>query len=115
MSRRTSGPPAPVRWLLRLLVPASEREFYLGDLEESGRRSWLGELASVVTLRLGSRPRPARAGRAVGMSYRLGEIRTDVRLGVRRLLRSPAATLTVLTALSVGIGMSALMFSLIDG
>jgi predicted lysophospholipase L1 biosynthesis ABC-type transport system permease subunit len=45
----------------------------------------------------------------------VGELRTDVKLGLRRLLRSPAATLTVLTALSVGIGLSALMFSLIDG
>ena len=46
MSRRTSGPPALVRWLLRLLLPESEREFYLGDLEESGRRSWVREVAS---------------------------------------------------------------------
>jgi hypothetical protein len=45
----------------------------------------------------------------------LGEFRADVRLGLRRLLRSGAATFTVLTALSMGIGMSALMFSLIDG
>jgi predicted permease len=100
---------------LRLLLPESEREFYLGDLEESGRGSGLGEVASVVALRLGPRARPARTGRAGGLSFRVGELRTDVRLGLRRLLRSPAATLTVLTALSVGIGLSALMFSLIDG
>jgi len=115
VSRRTSGPPALVRWLLRLLLPASEREFYLGDLEESGRRSWAGEVASVVALRLGSRTRLAGTGRAGGLSFRVEELRTDVRLGLRRLLRSPAATFTVLTALSVGIGLSALMFSLIDG
>jgi predicted permease len=100
---------------LRLLLPESEREFYLGDLEESGRRSWVGEVASVVALRLGPRARPARTGRGGGLSFRVGELRTDVRLCLRRLLRSPAATLTVLTALSVGIGLSALMFSLIDG
>ena len=115
MSRRASGPPGFVRWLLWHLLPESEREFYLGDLEESGRRSWPGELVSVVALRLGHRPRRARTRRAGGMSFRAGEMRTDVRLGVRRLLRSPAATLTVLTALSLGIGMSALMFTLIDG
>jgi predicted permease len=100
---------------LRLLLPESEREFYLGDLEESGRRSWVREVASVVALRLGPRARPARTGRAGGLSFRVGELWIDVRLSVRRLLRSPAATLTVLTALSVGIGLSTLMFSLIDG
>jgi predicted permease len=44
------------------------------------------------------------------MSFRLGELRSDVGLGLRRLMRSPGATFTVLTALSVGIGMSALPF-----
>jgi predicted permease len=39
----------------------------------------------------------------------------DAKGTLRRLRRAPAATLTVLTALSVGIGLSALMFSLIDG
>ena len=115
MSRRTSGPPALVGWVLRLLLPESEREFYLGDLEESGRQSWTSEVASVAALRLSRRARPARAGRAGGLSFRVGELRTDVRLGLRRLRRSPAATFTVLTALSMGIGMTALIFSLIDG
>lgn len=114
MSRRTDGPPAAVRWLLRLLVPESEREFYLGDLEESGHRSWVSEIVSVIALRL-SRARPARTRRAGGLSFRVGEFRTDVRLGLRRLRRMPAATVMVLTALSLGIGMTALIFSLIDG
>jgi putative ABC transport system permease protein len=114
VSGRTYGPPALVRWLLRLLLPESEREFYLGDLEESGRSSWAREVASVVALRLSRRARPARA-RSGGLAFRVGELRTDVRLGLRRLRRSPAATFTVLTALSIGIGMTALIFSLIDG
>jgi predicted permease len=45
----------------------------------------------------------------------LGHLISDMRLGVRRLNRAPAATLTVVMALSVGIGLSAMMFSLIDG
>ena len=40
---------------------------------------------------------------------------SDLRLGLRRLLKTPAASLTVVTALSVGIGLCALMFSVIDG
>ena len=40
---------------------------------------------------------------------------SDLRLGLRRLLQAPAASLTVVTALSAGIGLCALMFSVIDG
>ncbi len=39
----------------------------------------------------------------------------DLRLGLRRLLKTPAASLTVVIALSIGIGLCALMFSVIDG
>ena len=42
-------------------------------------------------------------------------ILSDLRLGLRRLLKTPAASITVVTALSVGIGLCALMFSVIDG
>lgn len=97
------------RWLARLLLPESEREFYLGDLEESGRRAGVREVVSLLGSRAG------RGGRGPGVAFRWGEFRSDVGLGLRRLVRSPLATLTVLTALSLGIGMAALMFSLIDG
>lgn len=40
---------------------------------------------------------------------------SDLRLGFRRLLKTSAASITVVTALSVGIGLCALMFSIIDG
>jgi FtsX-like permease family len=39
----------------------------------------------------------------------------DLRLGLRHLLKTPAASLTIVVALSVGIGLCALMFSIIDG
>ena len=42
-------------------------------------------------------------------------ILNDLRLGLRRLLKTPAASITVITALSVGIGLCALMVSVIDG
>jgi predicted permease len=42
-------------------------------------------------------------------------ILNDLRLGLRRLVKTPAASVTVVTALSVGIGLCALMFSVIDG
>lgn len=40
---------------------------------------------------------------------------SDLRLGLRRLVKTPAASITVVTALSVGIGLCALMFSVVDG
>ncbi len=52
-----SSPPAVVRFLLHLLLPKEEREFYLGDLEESGRRPWLREIVGAAMLRLTPRPR----------------------------------------------------------
>ena len=43
------------------------------------------------------------------------QILSDLRRGLRRLLKTPAASLTVVAALSVGIGLCALMFSVIEG
>ena len=111
--RDNTGPPAVVRFLMHLLLPKEEREFYLGDLEESGRRPWLREIVGAATLRF--TPRSRRPLTSGGFALMIGHVVTDLRRGARRLLRTPAATLTVLTALSVGIGLSAAMFSLING
>jgi putative ABC transport system permease protein len=45
----------------------------------------------------------------------MSQLANDVRYGLRMLLKTPSATAMVLIALSLGIGLSALMFSLIDG
>ncbi|NJD19253.1 MAG: FtsX-like permease family protein [Gemmatimonadetes bacterium] len=45
----------------------------------------------------------------------MGHLLTDLRHGARRLLRTPTATLTVWAALSIGIGLPTLLYSLIDG
>ena len=109
------GPPAAVRFLLRLLLPSEEQEFYLGDLEESGRRLWLREIAGAASLRFAPRLRHSPVPTSRRFASVISNSVADLRLGVRRLLRTPATTLAVLTALSVGIGLSAAMFSLIDG
>jgi hypothetical protein len=110
---RKSRPPAIVRFALFVLLPAEEREFYLGDLQESGRHRWLREIAGAAAMRFTPRPSlpGTRAGRSSSM---LQHLPSDLRLGLRRLVRTPASTLTALTALSIGIGLSALMFSLIS-
>ena len=113
--RGDTGPPAVVRFFLRLLLPKDEQEFYLGDLEESGRRPWLREIVGAATLRFTRSSRRPPTLTSWRLALVISHLVTDLRLGVRRTLRAPAATLTVLTALSVGIGLSATMFSLING
>ena len=49
------------------------------------------------------------------MSPMFHHILSDLRLGLRRVLKTPTASMTVVGALSVGIGLCALMFSAIDG
>lgn len=115
LRRNDTGPPAVVRFLLRLLLPKEEREFYLGDLEESGRRPWLREIVGAATLRFTRRSQHPPASTSGRFALVISHVVTDLRRGARRLLRTPAATLTVLTALSVGIGLSAVVFSLING
>src|SRR6476620_474443 len=45
----------------------------------------------------------------------MNRLANDVRYGVRMLIKTPSATAMVLIALSLGIGLSALMFSLVNG
>ncbi|MGD8280584.1 MAG: ADOP family duplicated permease [Gemmatimonadota bacterium] len=100
-----SEPPRFVRFVLRLLLPKGEREFYLGDLRESGRRGWLREVVGAAALRFSPR-RP---------SIRPGHVLADLRLGMRQLIRTPGASLTAFLALSIGIGLAGMMFSLMRG
>ena len=122
-SDRPARPPWLVLALVRLLVPREDREFYLGDLAEDGRGSWPREIAAAAALRFSGRRRPSAdlqagaLGAAPAWSFRglASQLPGDLKLGVRQLLRTPGATLTALLALSVGIGLSGMMFSLMRG
>lgn len=103
-------PRSPGRRILLLVVPEEDREFFEGDLEEGLYRPWWRELRGALGLRLSRTRGRAPGGRGPGL-----HLSTDVRLGLRHMARSPAATLAVLTALAVGIGLSTVMFSLIRG
>ena len=107
--------PALVRLLIERLLPEDQREFYLGDLEESGKRPWLREIAGAAALRLGSPARRRPTIRHRRFAALVHHIPSDLRLGIRRLLKTPAASTTIIVALSVGIGLCALMFSIING
>jgi hypothetical protein len=64
--------PAPIRILLRVLLPEGEREFFLGDMEEEQRRAgaaggrsllWIREIFGALALRLSPGVRTLRTER----------------------------------------------------
>lgn len=110
-----SEPPRFVRFLLRILLPREDREFYLGDLRESGRRGWFREVTGALALRF-SRGRGAGPTSGAGGGARwVGHLVADLRYGFRQLVRTPGVALTAFLALSIGIGLSGMMFSLMRG
>ncbi len=112
---------SPIRWL-GWLIPHSEREFILGDLEEAyGNRIWrLGwEIA-----RIGAALRVARIVHHSPLTTdpslltrkrsAMSTLLSDVRFAFRQLARSPGFSLLAILTLALGIGATTAIYSVVS-
>ncbi len=122
MSAGSPSSPRLARWLLARLLPAAEREFLIGDLEETfaaalaagmppriARRAyWRAAVNSAVALRTTApvrwspgTPRPERLRRTLGA----------FKDAARALMHQPGYAVLVAATLAIGIGVTTVMFA----
>ena len=128
MSRRSEHrPPRLARWLASWLVPEEVRDAVLGDLEESydtlrrSGRGWLSarlwywrHVVHIDLIRLRSEVRRDRRSARRGGDMRDALV-VELRQAVRVFRRSPGFVVAGLLTLSIGIGGTTSIFSLING
>lgn len=120
-------PPRISRWFLSLLVPAAEREFSLGDLDEEfsdrnrcdpidARRWYRRQIWRGLLQRLRRAPgAPSMpAVRRLGLIPWMAVAWQDVRYAARSLRRSPGFVAVTTLTLALGVGATASIYAVID-
>ncbi len=125
MSDRSPQSPRLARALMALLLPREEREFVIGDLEEtfearvaSGAKPgtarrwyWRAALNSITTMgRHDSLAHDRRLARRRGDGLMKNLLR-DAQYGIRLLLRKPGVTAVAIITLALGIGANTAIFT----
>ena len=116
------SPPALATWLLSRLLPRSEREAFLGDLEESFRteivpargpgaaRRWYWSQALRAPLSLAREHEPHVASPPYGDGLMRNTL-NDLRFALRLLARRPGFAVLAVLTLALGIGATTAIYS----
>ena len=111
------GPPRLAQWIISVASPASEREFWLGDIEEqfadravddptAARRWYWRQAKRTLVHRLNQRR---------SLSDQIGNSWQDARYAGRSLRRSPSFVVVATITLALGIGANAMIYAVVDG
>ena len=121
MKRRPARVPRVAKWWAAWVLPAAEREYFLGDLEEGfetrvardglpSARRWYRQQAFGAPRRRPARPTfTPRAGAATS-TFADGVAR-DIRLACRHIRRDPRFAAIAITAMAIGTGTSTALFT----
>ncbi|NOT09268.1 MAG: hypothetical protein HOP28_13815, partial [Gemmatimonadales bacterium] len=121
-------PPLLARWVLARLLPAADRDFFLGDLAEeyaehaetegiAAARRWYRRQAihSLPPLARRRLTPSALSPRQIGGGSMWRDLVDDLQYALRLTRRGPLVALVVITTMVLGIGVTAAMFSVVNG
>jgi putative ABC transport system permease protein len=125
--RQNVSPPRLARLILSIVLPASEREFFMGDLHEEFQRQaagaglrkarqwyWKEAIRAPGWWRRTS-PDFAAVHAEAGKGEVMLSIVQDVRYAFRSLTKSSSLVVFALAALALGIGANTAVFSIVNG